>query len=459
MKKRVVRISGKHYQSLREHLFPGDGCEAVALALCGRLETATTQGLMVHKLLLIPHDQCHERTPMRVSWSAAVGMDLYEEAMAKKMAILKIHSHPTDYADFSETDDYSDTELFSSLHGWTDDGLPHASAVMMQGGDMIARFVTADLKFEPVDCVTVAGSDLTFFRRTLKGSKFAEAQLRTAQAFGDKTVKQLASLTVGVVGTSGTGSWIIEQLSRLGVGKLVLVDPDEMEDKNLNRIINSRASDSALSMPKVMVLAKAILETGLVREVEPIQDSCFSQRTIKSLAACDILFGCMDKYDGRDCLNRIASIYCLPYFDVGVRLDADGKGGVSVVCGSVHYILPGGSSLFSRGVYTAEDLRVASLKRKNPEQYQAELAEGYIKGAKVESPAVVSINGLCATIAINDFLARLHPFRYDSNAEICWQTFDLVNNAFSSNQDGPVCQILNKYVGRGDMSPLLGCVF
>jgi len=165
---------------------------------------------------------------MRVSWPAAVGMDLYEEAMVKKMAILKIHSHPTHYADFSETDDYSDTELFSSLHGWTDDGLPHASVVMMQGGDMIARFITSDLKFESVDCVTVAGSDLSFFRRTFVGSKFAEAQLRTAQAFGDKTVKQLAALTVGVVGTSGTGSWIIEQLSRLGVGKLVLVDPDEV---------------------------------------------------------------------------------------------------------------------------------------------------------------------------------------------------------------------------------------
>lgn len=223
MKKRVIRISGKHYQSLREHLFPGDGCEAVALALCGRLETAATQVLMVHKLLLIPHDQCHERTPLRVSWSAAVGMDLYEEAMVQNMAVLKIHSHPTHYADFSEIDDYSDTELFSSLHGWTDDGLPHASAVMMQGGDMIGRFVTSDLKFEPVDCIAVAGSDLSFFRRTLEGSKFAEAQLRTAQAFGDKTVGQLATLTVGVVGCSGTGSWIIEQLSRLGVGKLVLL--------------------------------------------------------------------------------------------------------------------------------------------------------------------------------------------------------------------------------------------
>ena len=67
--------------------------------------------------------------------------------MAKHLAILKIHSHPTHYADFSETDDFSDQELFSSLHGWTDDGLPHASAIMMEGGDMIARFITSALEF------------------------------------------------------------------------------------------------------------------------------------------------------------------------------------------------------------------------------------------------------------------------------------------------------------------------
>src|SRR5947209_1504902 len=141
MPKRIIRISGRHYQQLRAHLFPGDGSEAVALALCGRLVTKEIQALCVHKLLPIPYDQCHERTPVRVSWPTIVGRQIYEEAMAKNLAVLKVHSHPTEFADFSTIDDLSDRELFSSLHGWTDDGLPHASAVMMQNGDMIGRFI------------------------------------------------------------------------------------------------------------------------------------------------------------------------------------------------------------------------------------------------------------------------------------------------------------------------------
>lgn len=458
MRDRVIRISGEHYQELRAHLFPGDGCEAVALGLCGRLDTPTTQGIMVQKLLLIPYDLCHERSPIRVSWPAGVGWDLYAEAMAKHLAILKIHSHPTHYADFSETDDFSDQELFSSLHGWTDDGLPHASAIMMEGGDMIARFITSALEFNSVDRISVAGDNLLFFDLKNMAPKVNEAQLRTTQTFGDKTVRQLASLSVGVVGCSGTGSWIVEQLSRLGVGRIVLVDPDVIEEKNLNRIINTRRSDAILAQPKVTVLAKALLETGLVGEVVPLKNSCFSPAVIKALASCDILFGCMDTHDGRDFLNRLATFYCLPYFDVGIHLNADGKGGVSVVCGSVHYLLPGGSSLLSRGVYTPENLRAASLKQTNPEQFQKEQEEGYIKGVVESSPAVVSINGQCATMAINNFLARIHPFRADPNSEIRWQTFDLVNSALINNPDGPVCKLLAKYIGRGDMEPPLDYV-
>lgn len=451
-------MSGDQYQKLRAHLFPGDGCEAVALALCGRLTSPTTQALCVHKLLLIPHDRCHERSPVRVSWPAEVGHGLYLEAMAKHMAILKIHSHPTAYADFSSTDDYSDRDLFGSLHGWTGDGLPHASAVMMEGGDMIARFVTPDLEFQPVDTVSVTGDDLLFFNRKSTDAVVDPAHLRTAQAFGDRTVQLISSLSVGVVGCSGTGSWVVEQLSRLGVGRLVLVDPDEMEEKNLNRIINSRRDDAVKARAKTIVLAEAVRATGLVLEVVPLPAFCFCPAALQELAGCDVLFGCMDSPEGRDVLNRLATFYCLPYFDLGVHLRADGNGGVSVVCGSVHYLLPGGSSLLSRGVYTPEDLRRASLRRTNPEQFQDELERGYIKNARVDSPAVVSVNGLCATLAINNFLARLHPFRIDHNSEIRWQTFDLVNGSLSSNADGQVCKVLAKYVGRGDMDPPLDCV-
>jgi hypothetical protein len=458
MFKRKVRLSGDQYQKLRTHLFPGDGCEAVALALCGRLESPATQVLCVHKLLLVPYDRCHTRTPMRVSWPTELGRDLYTEAMTKHMAILKIHSHPTAYADFSSIDDHSDRELFSSLHGWTDDGLPHASAVMMSGGDMIARFVTPGLEFQSVDSILVAGDEILCFNRPVPDTDTDAAHLRTAQAFGDKTIRLLSSLSVGVVGCSGTGSWVVEQLSRLGVGRLVLVDPDVMEAKNLNRIINSRREDSWNARPKVMALADAVRATGLVLELLPLQELCFSSSVIKELAGCDVLFGCMDSHDGRDLLNRLATFYCLPYFDLGVHLAADGQGGVSTVCGSVHYLLPGGSSLLSRGVYTPEDLRIASLRRSDPEQFKGEVKAGYIKGVRVNSPAVVSVNGLCATLAVNNFLAHLHPFRMDPNSEIRWQTFDLVNTALTSNQDGPICKVLAKYVGRGDMDPPLDSV-
>ncbi|MGZ3387313.1 MAG: ThiF family adenylyltransferase, partial [Isosphaeraceae bacterium] len=81
-------------------------------------------------------------------------------------------------------------------------------------------------------------------------------------------------------------------------------------------------------------------------------------------------FGCMDGAEGRNLLNRLATFYCLPYFDVGVRLEADGHGGVSQVCGSVHYLQPGGSSLLSRGVIAAEDIEAEALRRTDPAEYE-----------------------------------------------------------------------------------------
>jgi tRNA A37 threonylcarbamoyladenosine dehydratase len=86
--------------------------------------------------------------------------------------------------------------------------------------------------------------------------------LRTVQAFGERTYQNLSEMTVGVVGCSGTGSPVIEQLTRLGIRKLVLVDPDIVEKKNLNRIINTTISDAKKQKPKVIAIADAIKKSG-----------------------------------------------------------------------------------------------------------------------------------------------------------------------------------------------------
>jgi hypothetical protein len=452
-----LRLTAELHAQLRKHLFPGDGKEAVAVALCGRLTLSDAGILCVHQLHPIGHDQCKERTPDRVTWEPRLAHAVFERATAKSMAILKIHSHPTGYADFSVFDDRSDTNLFTSLHSWTDDGLPHASAVMLPDGEMFGRIFSRDGRFKSMDRISVVGDDISFFGRGDE-TRIDPSQLRTAQTFGDRTTALLGKLKIGVVGCSGTGSWVIEQLARLGVGELVLVDPDLVERKNLNRIVNSSGVDAYEHRLKVDALREAIMRHGTGTLVTTYATTLFDPSVARQLASCDVLFGCMDSVEGRDRLNRIATFYLVPYFDLGVRLDADGAGGISNVSGVVHSLLPGGSSLFSRGAYTAESLRADSLRRTNPEQYEEERKQGYIKGAKVDSPAVISVNGFCATMAVNEFLGRIHPFRGGHNSEYRWHQFDLKNAFWQQRPDGPPCEVLARYAGRGDMHPFLDSV-
>ena len=53
---------------------------------------------------------------------------------------------------------------------------------------------------------------------------------RHARAFGEATTRLLRRLTVAVVGVSGTGSPLVEMLFRLGVGRLLLVEPDYVNE-------------------------------------------------------------------------------------------------------------------------------------------------------------------------------------------------------------------------------------
>ncbi len=52
---------------------------------------------------------------------------------------------------------------------------------------------------------------------------------------GDKAVQTLQSKTVMVVGCGAVGSFAIEALARSGIGNLILVDFDKVEESNINR--------------------------------------------------------------------------------------------------------------------------------------------------------------------------------------------------------------------------------
>ncbi|WP_262422311.1 hypothetical protein [Brevundimonas denitrificans] len=157
---------------------------------------------------------------------------------------------------------------------------------------------------------------------------------------------------------------------------------------------------------------------------------------IQLISIADVLIGCVDSLEGRDTLNRVATFYTLPYLDIGVRLDADGQGGVASVSAAVHYLQPGGASLKSRGVYSDEGLRAEYLKRTDQPFYEDQVRRGYIRGVRVDSPAVISVNTLAAASAVNELLARLHPFRTVNNADVAVQKLLLTHGRTIHRGDG-----------------------
>lgn len=206
---------------------------------------------------------------------------------------------------------------------------------------------------------------------------------------------------------------------------------------------------------KVDVAARAVRTMGLGTVVETYPRSLFDPDAVRAIAGCDVIFGCMDSVDGRHLLNKLATFYLVPYFDLGVKLEADGQGGVDQVCGTVHYLQPGRSSLLSRHVYTMEQVRAAGLRRTDPEAYRAQVRDGYIRGVHEERPAVVQLNSLVASLAVNEFLARLHPYRLDPNGDYAVHRLSVSHGIYEHEADGDPCPLLSRHVGRGDVVPLL----
>ena len=455
----VLALTGKQHSELHTHLFPSDGKEAVAFLLCGRRAGTQRHRLAVRRVVCVPHEACLGRSDRHVSWPPAVLAPVLVEAERSGLSVVKVHGHPNGFAAFSTTDDKADASLFPEVAEWVGLPVPHASAIMLPGGSMFGRVFAGDGEPEPLSRVTVAGNDLWFWDKEQFSGSLPEFTRRHAQAFGDGTAHLLGSLSVAVIGASGTGSPVIEQLFRLGVGVIVLVDDDKAEHRNLNRIINSTTKDADERRLKVDLIGDAINRAGLGTRVIRVPRNLWHPETVRAVGQCDIVIGCMDTVDGRFLLNLLSTYYLQPYIDIGVRLDAvpDGpdKGRIREVCGSVHYLQPGKSSLLTRGLFTLDDVAAAGLRRRDPAAHDRQAKEGYIKGVAGHRPAVISVNMFAASLAVTELLARFHPFREEPNAAYATTTFSFASMELMNEAEEGSCPIMNPHVGKGDVRPLL----
>lgn len=448
----ILKMTSEMHGQLKDHLFPGDNKEAIAFALCGRISTSNQLGLLVHKIFAIPHNICTRRGDF-IEWPTEIIDDLIDEAASSNMGILKIHSHPTGRSYFSRLDDQSDQILFPSIYALMNIELPHYSAVMYDDGSIIARAVMADNTFVDVDKIKIVGETLIVYENS-NLSEETDLDIRNSQTFGRRTTSMLKKLTVAVIGCSGTGSIAIEQLARLGIGKLIIADPDQVEFKNLNRILNSTFEDASKNINKVDIVERNIELIGFKTEVHGFPSGIQTDKNLlDAIIESDFLIGAVDSVEARHIMNNISTFYLLPYIDIGVKLVSDGKGGIDEISGSVHYLQPGKSSLLTRGVYHPKELEAENMKHQNPQMYEEQKKNGYIINIDVESPAVLPVNMQIASLAILEFLSRIHPYRYDSNSKFAQTHISISDWQIWSEKEGAADTYLKRHIGRGNITP------
>ena len=81
---------------------------------------------------------------------------------------------------------------------------------------------------------------------------------RCRMLFGDEKIQKLQNATVMVVGCGAVGSFAIEALARTGIGNIIVIDFDTVEESNINRQII--ATHSTLNRKKVDVVQERIAD-------------------------------------------------------------------------------------------------------------------------------------------------------------------------------------------------------
>jgi len=108
---------------------------------------------------------------------------------------------------------------------------------------------------------------------------------RTELLLGKEGVEKLKKSTVAVFGVGGVGSFAVEALARSGVGRLILIDDDDVCITNINRQLH--ATTKTVGKPKVDVMAERVKEINPKAVVLPIKEFV-SKDNIEKLLTNDI---------------------------------------------------------------------------------------------------------------------------------------------------------------------------
>jgi molybdopterin/thiamine biosynthesis adenylyltransferase len=410
--------------------------------------------LLVRKIIPVEKEDTISSSSVHMKIRSISFLRAMKEASDTKHLFVFIHSHPNGFPRHSEKDDVEEKELFRTAYNRIRTSGVHASIVFSSPDHPVGRVWLEDGTHTAIDLVRITGDRFRFYFSEQGRYPVPEFFDRQVRAFGQNIQRLLKRLHIAVVGAGGTGSAVIQQLIRLGIGQLTVIDGERFEKSNVNRVYGSGTGDEG--MEKTALTMRAAEQIGLGTALHTINRPISFLSAAEQLRSADIIFGCTDDQLGRSILTNIAYYYGIPVLDMGVRIDsADGV--IRSIEGRVTTLLAGKPCLFCWERISPKGVRRDSLAETDPDELQKLIRQGYADEAGTPAPAVIAFTSAVASFAIGEFLNRLIGFMdsEDTQQEV-WIRFDrsVIKRRNHPPADGCHCAD-PYYILRGDASPFL----
>ncbi len=446
------------YARLTTHLF-GVHTEAGAYLLCRVARTADEVRLLVREVIPVEVDDVISASPTHMQIHSRSFLRAMKRAHVTRQCFVFVHSHPPTVPGHSHQDDVEEQKLFSTAYIRIAGAPIHASLVLSSPEKPCGRVWFKDGSTQPIERIRVVGSRFRFYFFGAIGEAVSPIYDRQVRAFGKDFQRILGRLHVGVVGSGGTGSAVIEELIRLGVGEISAFDEQLLTESNVTRVYSSRLVD--VDLPKVKLMQRLSADVGMGTGFHAHAGNITKRENVEHLRNCDVIFCCTDDQWGRSILTRFAMYYYVPVLDVGVKIDS-ASGVVHSVQGRVTVLLPGSACLFCRRRVSPEAVAAESIQSGNPEDAAERRRQRYIPELQEEAPAVIPFTTTVASSAVTEFSHRLTGFMgAERTATEILHLIDngrIRTNSTPPNADCTICG-QNMLWGRGDTTPLLDIIW
>jgi molybdopterin/thiamine biosynthesis adenylyltransferase len=414
-----LRMSQTLFEDLHGHLFPGDGDEHGAVIEAGLATIGGRQVLLARRLWKaedgvdwLPGTRGYRKLP------AAYVTKRIRECRAERLVYLAVHNHGgRDSVAFSGVDLSTHERGFPALLGVMK-GVPVGALVFAENA-VAGDIWTADGRRHALRDAVVIGPT----RQRLTPAPDGRARLadlrfdRQVRLFGARGQVVLGNTRVAIIGLGGVGILLAEYLSRLGVGEIVVVDPDHVDPTNLPRMVDATGWDAMswlvspkrpkwmnalgrrLATPKVRLAARVIRKANPRARVLLFRTDMENPAALEAIKVSDYIFLAADSHRARLLFNALVHQFLIPGAQLGSRIRSDAAtGAVEHVHTVTRWVLPDLGCLVCNAQINPARLQEESISNVMRKRQK------YTDDPDVVAPSVITLNAMTAAQAANDFL-------------------------------------------------------